>query len=135
MPEDINYDPVVITLLDGMHSLRITHGALKRLEKFVGMPFDEFIATSEDTNETMVTMAWAGILHENPALTREEMDELVDIRMYAKLRQKVMEAYYGDVSLPEGNANGAGDGASDGIGTMPEQSPQSAESVIENSGA
>lgn len=105
------WDAVPVTLLDGPHALRFTHGAVKRLEKQVGKPFEEFLLVSDTTDNAMLLL-WCGLIHEDKTLTPEQVEELVDVRMYPQVRVALMEAFSDQAAEPPGNAVSAeGDGA------------------------
>ena len=65
-------------ILDKTRNLHYGMVALMRLEKKLGKPFSKLDFENEMTYEEIATILWAGLAHEDPALTPESVAELID---------------------------------------------------------
>lgn len=77
--------------LDRTRHLRFTLGALKRVEDTSGIRIHEQTRLAEwgRTLEGVTTFLWAGLTHEDPDLTLEQVYELVDISQFGEVKHAV----------------------------------------------
>lgn len=80
--------------LDRPRYLRITLGALKRIEELsgIGIEQQEELQQWSQTLDGVVGMLWAGLVHEDPDLTVEDVYEIVDISNFAQIRAAIDQA-------------------------------------------
>ena len=80
--------------LDRTRYLRITLGALKRIEDLsgIGIEQQEELAEWSRTLDGVVGMLWAGLVHEDPDLTVEDVYEIVDISNFGQIRSALDQA-------------------------------------------
>jgi len=105
--EDRPTAPLVPLMLDRERHLRLTLAALARYKKQIGKPlfslFDEIGKLADDPKaatdipETEIATAiWAMAVHEDPALTVEQVMEEVDFRNLDVVIGKITEAIGGE---------------------------------------
>lgn len=96
--------------LDKVRYLRITLGAMRRLEEVSGFKFNspEFAEWGESL-EGICAMVWAGLAHEDPDLTIERARELVEDAVPWQLQEAVKGAVSLAMVRPETTPNGSGD--------------------------
>ena len=80
--------------LDRTRYLRITLGALKRIEELsgIGIQDQEALAEWSQTLDGVVGMLWAGLVSDDPELTVEDVYEIVDISNFAQVRAAIDQA-------------------------------------------
>lgn len=77
--------------LDRPRHLRFTLGALRRIEEASGIGIEQQAELAE-WSRTLVgvtTMLWAGLVHEDPDLTLEQVYEIVDIQNFTQVRAAI----------------------------------------------
>lgn len=77
--------------LDKPRRLRYDLNALAELEDRLGVPLDQ-IADVRLTIKNFRIMIWAGLIHEDPELTEEQVGAMVDGSNFVEVQQKVAEA-------------------------------------------
>jgi hypothetical protein len=97
--------------LDRPRHLRFTLGALRRIEEAsgIGIEQQEALAEWSRTLEGVTTMLWAGLCHEDPDLTLEQVYEIVDIENFSQIRAAIDQAV--GVAMPAPAAGGNGTAA------------------------
>ncbi len=104
---DVKNRVVKITLNDGKErTIRFTLNALAELEdKFgsVQAAFDKL--EKEKSMKALRTILWAGLLHENPDITEQEVGNLIDLGYMAQLMESIGTAL--DNDLPKEPVVGA----------------------------
>lgn len=92
---------VKITLNDGVErTIKFTLNALAELEdKFgsVQAAFDKL--EKENSMKALRTILWSGFIHENPALTEQEVGNLIDLSYMQELVESLGDAF--NYSMPE----------------------------------
>ena len=104
-------DPVPV-MLDTERHLLFTNRALKAVQKATGKnPFegDEWDALSRDP-DGLTILLHAGLLHESPDLTVEEVDEWVVLPRVGYYRERLWYAYRDAMPEPEPAATGEATG-------------------------
>ena len=94
--------------LDRTRYLRFTLGALRRIEQLSGLGIEqqEELAEWSKTLDGVVGMLWAGLVHEDPDLTVEDVYEIVDIQNFGQIRAAIDAAV--GVAMPAPGAGGNG---------------------------
>ncbi|MCY8048446.1 gene transfer agent family protein [Bacillus haynesii] len=81
-----------VTLGDKEYSLRYDLNALVELEDRMGVPLSE-MGEMKITIRTVRSMLWAGVLHENPDVTEEELGKYVDMENLEDIQGAISEAF------------------------------------------
>jgi hypothetical protein len=108
--------PVVIDLGDGKsRTLRFNARALRLLERESGKSVFQLIDEASRLTTTAVLL-WAGLRAENPELTLEQVDELLDGYMglghqYFELLEPIAEALVEAGVVKRKSSNGSGNGS------------------------
>lgn len=96
---DVKNKIVKITLNDGKErTIRFTLNALAELEdKFgsVQAAFDKL--EKEKSMKALRTILWAGLLHESPNITEQEVGNLIDLGYMAQLMESIGTALDNDL--------------------------------------
>jgi hypothetical protein len=94
--------------LDRPRHLRMTLGALKRVEELsgIGIHQQEELAAWSKTLDGVVGFLWAGLVHEDPELTVEDVYEIVDIHNFGQIRAALDEAIGIAMPAPGAGENG-----------------------------
>jgi len=73
--------------------LRYTTLALMLLEEEVGQTYVE-VLTASDTGsiKAIVALVWAGLLHAEPKITRQEVAEMVDLQKIREIAEAIGQA-------------------------------------------
>lgn len=101
--KDHPHEPVVVHIGGIKRTLRYTLGALKRILADRGKDFLSQESTGGDPAaelDRISYLLWQGLLHEDPGLTQEELDELVELHEMAELGEAVARALFRDVPQP-----------------------------------
>lgn len=104
-PENEKND-IVMLELDRPRELRFTHKVMKRFCAATGAKMSEIQEAVEDYNN-MTLLIYEMLRAEDPALTVEQCDDLLDLVPIGTLLQKGAEAIaagFGEVEVPEGLA-------------------------------
>lgn len=96
--------PVTITL-DRPRTLRFSIAAVRRILTEKG---PEYLAgeTGGDDLERLSYLAFQGLIHEDPELTQEQVEEMVDFSQVEELTTAVLRALGQDLPQQEGGAGG-----------------------------
>lgn len=87
-PNTSPIQPVPVTL-DKPRSLRYDAFALMMAERKLGKPIARL---DYESLETTLTILWAGLVHEDPRLTVEEVARFVNPGEFGEISQKITEA-------------------------------------------
>lgn len=89
-----------ITLLDGVeHTLRYTLNAMAELEDEYGTVTKAFEALDNGSIKAVRFVLWAGLLHENEAITVQQVGNLIDIELMSNLQDTMGQAF--EASMPD----------------------------------
>lgn len=95
-------------ILDKTRNLSYGMVALMKIEKKLGKPFAKIDFENEMTYEEIANILWAGLSHEDPALTPEIVAELIDeysdIQTAIEAMGKAMQEAFGTKNV-QGAAN------------------------------
>lgn len=98
--KDVKTEPVKITLLDGVErTLRFTLNAMAELEDKYGSVDAAFAELDKGSIKAVRFILWAGLMHEDPNLTEQQVGNLIDIQYMQELMNSVETAL--DTDLPE----------------------------------
>lgn len=78
--------------LDKKRKLRYTMNALAEIEDALGVTMGE-IDTVKMTIKNIRVILWAGLIHEDPELTVEEVGNMVDLQNLDEVQEKITEAF------------------------------------------
>jgi hypothetical protein len=78
--------------LDKERNLRYTMNALAEIEDILGVPLSE-MENVKMTIKNVRVILWAGLIHEDPELTQEEVGNMVDLGNFKEVQEKVAEAF------------------------------------------
>ena len=93
--------PTVKVTLDKERSLKFGYGAYIALEEATGKTIGELLHPRNLTSATGVRdFIWAGLLHEDPDLTREQVADMLSFDRLVELQTKIAEAIKN--SMPKG---------------------------------
>lgn len=111
--KDIKNQPVKITLTDGVErTLRFTLNAMAELEDRYGSVDTAFAKLDEGSIKAVRFILWAGLMHEDPNLTEQQVGNLIDVQYLQELMNSVETALDSDLpeqeapaKLPDGNTS------------------------------
>jgi hypothetical protein len=95
-----------VTINGEPHTIRFTLNALIALKQRGynilegGDAFARLFTTADP--ETMRLLLWAGLRHENPKRTEEEVGEMCDLTTFAELHRSAVEAFQRQASPEDG---------------------------------
>lgn len=116
--KDVRAKAVKITLNDGVErTLKFTLNALAELEDKYGSVDAAFALLDENPSiKALRFILWAGLMHEDPNLTEQQVGNLIDIQYMQELMASLGTAFESDMPtaepLPENNST-ALEGTSD----------------------
>lgn len=123
----------VEVVLDAPRRLRYTLAAIRRIFEEKGTDYFDAVATGADpirNLERLAYLAWQGLRHEDPVLTLEDVEEIVDLTMIVPLQEAIARALGQDVpSVPApagagGRVGEAGAAAPEGPPAVPTTAPR-----------
>ena len=98
--KDVKSKPVKITLTDGVErTLRFTLNAMAELEDKYGSVEAAVEELDKGSIKAVRFILWAGLTHEDPDLTEQQVGNLIDIQYMQELMNTVGDAL--DSDLPE----------------------------------
>lgn len=116
--------PFVMVNLDRPHKLRYTTNALVSMEEILSKPIGQIVTEFSAGLfgfKDIRAILWAGMLHEDPKLTPEQVGDMIDeAESFAYVVQQVGEALrsaFGGMETEEKNVTGPA--AGNGTGTKP----------------
>ena len=115
--KDVKPKAVKITLTDGVErTIKFTLNAMAELEDRYGSVEEAFKQLDNNSIKAVRCILWAGLIHEDPDLTEQQVGNLIDIQYMQELMASLNDAFDSDMpvaeKLPE-NAEPKLDGAQD----------------------
>jgi len=87
--------PTVTVNLDKERHLRYDLNALVDIEEATGKPLSEiFTDTANMSMKNFRILLWAGLKSEDPALTREQLGAMIDVSIFAELKDAIGQAVF-----------------------------------------
>ena len=115
--KDVKSKAVKITLTDGVErTIKFTLNAMAELEDRYGSVDEAFKQLDNNSIKAVRCILWAGLIHEDPDLTEQQVGNLIDIQYMQELMASLGEAFDADMPEPEKlpeNAEPKLDGAQD----------------------
>lgn len=115
--KDVKSKAIKITLTDGVErTIKFTLNAMAELEDRYGSVEEAFKQLDNNSIKAVRCILWAGLIHEDPDLTEQQVGNLIDIQYMQELMASLGEAFDADMPEPEKlpeNAEPKLDGAQD----------------------
>lgn len=115
--KDVKSKAIKITLTDGVErTIKFTLNAMAELEDRYGSVEEAFKQLDNNSIKAVRCILWAGLIHEDPDLTEQQVGNLIDIQYMQELMTSLGEAFDADMPEPEKlpeNAEPKLDGAQD----------------------
>ena len=104
--KDVKSKAVKITLTDGVErTIKFTLNALAELEDRYGSVDEAFKQLDNNSIKAVRCILWAGLIHEDPELTEQQVGNLIDIQYMQELMTSLGDAFDADMpkneKLPE----------------------------------
>lgn len=101
--KDIQNKPIKITLTDGVErTIRFTLNAMAELEDKYGTVDAAFEQLDKGSIKAVRFILWAGLIHEDPDLTEQQVGNLIDIQYMQSLMTSIGTAFDADMpAVPE----------------------------------
>lgn len=98
--KDVKSKAVKITLTDGVErTIKFTLNAMAELEDRYGSVDEAFRQLDNNSIKAVRCILWAGLIHEDPDLTEQQVGNLIDIQYMQELMASLGEAF--DADMPE----------------------------------
>lgn len=98
--KDVKSKAVKITLTDGVErTIKFTLNAMAELEDRYGSVEEAFKQLDNNSIKAVRCILWAGLIHEDPDLTEQQVGNLIDIQYMQELMTSLGEAF--DADMPE----------------------------------
>lgn len=98
--KDVKPKTVKITLIDGVErTIKFTLNAMAELEDRYGSVEEAFKQLDNNSIKAVRCILWAGLIHEDPDLTEQQVGNLIDIQYMQELMASLGDAF--DVDMPE----------------------------------
>lgn len=115
--KDVKSKDIKITLNDGVErTIKFTLNALAELEDRYGSVDEAFKQLDSNSIKAVRCILWAGLIHEDPELTEQQVGNLIDIQYMQELMASLNDAFGSDMPVAEklpDNAEPTLDGAQD----------------------
>lgn len=115
--KDVKSKDIKITLNDGVErTIKFTLNALAELEDRYGSVDEAFKQLDNNSIKAVRCILWAGLIHEDPELTEQQVGNLIDIQYMQELMTSLNDAFDSDMPVAEklpDNAEPKLDGAQD----------------------
>ncbi len=115
--KDVKSKDIKITLNDGVErTIKFTLNALAELEDRYGSVDEAFKQLDNNSIKAVRCILWAGLIHEDPELTEQQVGNLIDIQYMQELMASLNDAFDSDMPVAEklpDNAEPKLDGAQD----------------------
>ncbi len=115
--KDVKSKAIKITLNDGVErTIKFTLNALAELEDRYGSVDEAFKQLDNNSIKAVRCILWAGLIHEDPELTEQQVGNLIDIQYMQELMTSLGDAFDSDMPVAEklpDNAEPKLDGAQD----------------------
>lgn len=100
--KDVKSKDIKITLNDGVErTIKFTLNALTELEDRYGSVDEAFKQLDNNSIKAVRCILWAGLIHEDPELTEQQVGNLIDIQYMQELMASLGEAFDADMPEPE----------------------------------
>lgn len=100
--KDVKSKAIKITLTDGVErTIKFTLNALAELEDRYGSVDEAFRQLDNNSIKAVRCILWAGLIHEDPDLTEQQVGNLIDIQYMQELMASLGEAFDADMPEPE----------------------------------
>lgn len=100
--KDVKSKAVKITLTDGVErTIKFTLNAMAELEDRYGSVEEAFKQLDNNSIKAVRCILWAGLIHEDPDLTEQQVGNLIDIQYMQELMASLGEAFDADMPEPE----------------------------------
>lgn len=100
--KDVKSKAVKITLTDGIErTIKFTLNAMAELEDRYGSVDEAFKQLDNNSIKAVRCILWAGLIHEDPDLTEQQVGNLIDIQYMQELMASLGEAFDADMPEPE----------------------------------
>ena len=100
--KDVKSKAVKITLTDGVErTIKFTLNAMAELEDRYGSVDEAFKQLDNNSIKAVRCILWAGLIHEDPGLTEQQVGNLIDIQYMQELMASLGEAFDADMPEPE----------------------------------
>lgn len=97
---DVISKAVKITLTDGVErTIKFTLNAMAELEDRYGSVEEAFKQLDNNSIKAVRCILWAGLIHEDPDLTEQQVGNLIDIQYMQELMASLGDAF--DADMPE----------------------------------
>lgn len=98
--KDVKSKTVKITLTDGVErTIKFTLNAMAELEDRYGSVEEAFKQLDNNSIKAVRCILWAGLIHEDPDLTEQQVGNLIDIQYMQELMASLDDAF--DADMPE----------------------------------
>ena len=98
--KDVKSKAVKITLTDGVErTIKFTLNAMAELEDRYGSVDEAFRHLDNNSIKAVRCILWAGLIHEDPDLTEQQVGNLIDIQYMQELMASLGDAF--DADMPE----------------------------------
>lgn len=96
--KDVKSDAIKITLADGVErTLRFTLNAMAELEDRYGSVDEAFNQLDKNSIKAVRCVLWAGLIHEDPELTEQQVGNLIDMQYIQDLMKSLGVALDSDM--------------------------------------
>jgi hypothetical protein len=100
--KDVKSKAVKITLTDGVErTIKFTLNALAELEDRYGSVDEAFKQLDNNSIKAVRCILWAGLIHEDPELTEQQVGNLIDIQYMQELMASLNDAFESDMPVAE----------------------------------
>ena len=100
--KDVKAKAVKITLTDGVErTIKFTLNAMAELEDRYGSVDEAFKQLDNNSIKAVRCILWAGLTHEDPDLTEQQVGNLIDIQYMQDLMASLGSAFDADMPAPE----------------------------------
>ena len=100
--KDVKSKAVKITLTDGVErTIKFTLNAMAELEDRYGSVEEAFKQLDNNSIKAVRCILWAGLIHEDPDLTEQQVGNLIDIQYMQELMASLGDAFDADMPEPE----------------------------------
>lgn len=100
--KDVKSKDIKITLNDGVErTIKFTLNAMAELEDRYGSVDEAFKQLDNNSIKAVRCILWAGLIHEDPELTEQQVGNLIDIQYMQELMASLGEAFDADMPEPE----------------------------------
>ena len=99
---DVKSKAVKITLTDGVErTIKFTLNAMAELEDRYGSVEEAFKQLDNNSIKAVRCILWAGLIHEDPDLTEQQVGNLIDIQYMQELMESLGTAFDADMPKAE----------------------------------